>query len=130
VSDNYSASSKFPLRGKPMRILRQQDIPADTAPRRRPRRSRAVVRPFIDWLRAGYSDEAPRTGHSPLIALNGPVALSDKQVQKVVGELGIERSDTTDIGVAISRATGCLPNVSQIRQVAGALEARRIKRSR
>ena len=42
----------------------------------------------IAWLRAGYSNEAPRTGHSPLIALNGPVGLSDKQIHEVVESVG------------------------------------------
>jgi hypothetical protein len=34
---------------------------------------------IINWLRAGYPDDAPRTGYSPLLALNGPISLSDKQ---------------------------------------------------
>ncbi|HEX9175963.1 MAG TPA: DUF3349 domain-containing protein, partial [Mycobacterium sp.] len=38
----------------------------------------------IDWLRAGYPDEGPRTGHSPLLALNGPIALSPRQTEQIV----------------------------------------------
>ena len=70
---------------------------------------------LIDWLRAGYPDEAPRTGYSPLIALNGPIALSQKQTQEVVDELGADPSDRTEVGVAITKATGRLPNASQVR---------------
>jgi hypothetical protein len=39
---------------------------------------------IINWLRAGYPDDAPRTGYCPLLALNGPISLSDKQTQAVV----------------------------------------------
>jgi hypothetical protein len=85
--------------------------------------------PFlIDWLRAGYPDEAPHTGYSPLIAFNGPSTLSEKQTREVVGELGSDPCDSTDIGAAITRATGRLPNVSQVRKVADALDTTENKR--
>jgi hypothetical protein len=34
-----------------------------------------MFRSIIDWFRAGYPDEAPSTGYSPLLALNGPIGL-------------------------------------------------------
>ncbi|MDT5280207.1 MAG: hypothetical protein QOJ20_1402, partial [Mycobacterium sp.] len=40
----------------------------------------------IAWLRAGYAYEAPRTGYSPLIALNGPIALSDRETHEIAAE--------------------------------------------
>ena len=45
-----------------------------------------TIRSIIDWLRAGYPDEAPRTGYSPLLALNGPIALSARQTEQIVAE--------------------------------------------
>jgi hypothetical protein len=79
---------------------------------------------LIAWLRAGYPDGAPRTGYSPLIALNGPSALSEKQTQEAVGELSAGPFDRTDIEVAITKATGRLPNASQGRKVAETLAAK------
>jgi hypothetical protein len=83
---------------------------------------------LIDWLRAGYPDEAPHTGYSPLIALNGPSTLSEKQTREIAGELGSDPCDNTDIGVAITRATGRLPIASQVRKVADALDTTKKKR--
>jgi hypothetical protein len=39
---------------------------------------------IINWLPAGYPDDAPGTGYPPLIALNGPMALSEIQVRHVL----------------------------------------------
>jgi hypothetical protein len=36
---------------------------------------RSMFRSIIDWFRVGYPDEAPSTGYSPLLALNGPIGL-------------------------------------------------------
>jgi Protein of unknown function (DUF3349) len=58
---------------------------------------------IIGWLRAGYPDVAPRTGYSPLIALNGPSTLSHKQTREVVRELGGNPRNSTDIAVASTR---------------------------
>lgn len=80
-----------------------------------------IVRSVIDWLRAGYCDEAPRTGHSPLIALHGPVALTPRQIDRVVDELHGTPTDTTEIEVAITKTTNRLPNENQTRTVARAL---------
>jgi hypothetical protein len=76
-----------------------------------------AARLLIDWLRAGYPDDAPRTGHSPLLALNGPLALSARQTAQIVGELGDGPTDSIDIGVAITKATNRLPTQTQIRTV-------------
>jgi Protein of unknown function (DUF3349) len=78
---------------------------------------------IINWLRAGYPDDAPRTGYSPLLALNGPISLSDKQTQEVVDQLPLP-CDRADIGVAITKATDRLPNESQVQKVAGVLRDR------
>ena len=80
---------------------------------------------MIDWLRAGYADEAPGTGNSPLIALNGPIALSDRETHEITAALGDGLCDTTDIAVAITRVTGRLPNPSQVQMVGRALDARK-----
>ena len=76
---------------------------------------------FIEWLRAGYPDDAPTTGYSPLLALNGPISLSARQTARIVGELGDAPSDLIDIGVAITKATNRLPTEAQTRTVAQAL---------
>jgi Protein of unknown function (DUF3349) len=104
-----------------MRILHQREVPADTTLCRRQRRRRAPVRSIIDWLRSGYPDEAPRTGYSPLLALNGPIALSARQTQQIVAELGEGPTDSIDIGVTITKATNHLPTQAQTRAVTRAL---------
>ncbi|WP_225331698.1 DUF3349 domain-containing protein [Mycobacterium intracellulare] len=81
----------------------------------------AALRSVIDWFRAGYADDAPRTGYSPLIALHGPVALTPRQIERVVDELQDGPTDTTDIEVAITKATDRLPSDNQLRTVARAL---------
>jgi hypothetical protein len=111
-----------------MRILRQREISTDTAPCRRRLRRSGPVRSIIDWLRAGYPDEAPRIGYSPLIALHGPTALSRKQIRQVLDCLATGVYDKTDIEVAITGATGRLPTPPQLRQVVTALTSRGTKR--
>ena len=76
---------------------------------------------ITEWLRAGYPDEAPRTGYSPLLALNGPIALSARQTAQIVSELGDAPSDLIDIGVAITKATDRLPTQTQTQTVTQAL---------
>lgn len=106
-----------------MHILRQRGVPPDTPLCRHQRRRRAPVRSIIDWLRAGYPDEAPRTGYSPLLALNGPIALSARQTEQIVAELGEGPADSVDIGVAIAKATKRLPTQAQTCAVTRALHA-------
>jgi hypothetical protein len=89
------------------------------------KRLRAAFWSMITWLRAGYADEAPRTGYCPLIALNGPIALSDRQTHAIAAALGAALCDTTDIAVAITRVTGRLPNPSQVQKVGRTLDARK-----
>ena len=98
--------------------------PVAAPTRRRPSalaRIAGAARSFIEWLRAGYPDDAPRTGHSPLLALNGPLALSTRQTAQIVGDLGDRPTDSIDIGVAITKATDRLPTQTQIRTVTHAL---------
>jgi hypothetical protein len=76
---------------------------------------------IIEWLRTGYPDEAPRTGYSPLLALNGPIALSARQTAQIVAELDEGPTDPIDIGVTITKATNRLPTQAQTRTVARAL---------
>jgi hypothetical protein len=80
-----------------------------------------AFRSVIDWLRAGYPDEAPSTSYSPLLALNGPLALTPRQMRHVVDELRSVSADATDIKVAITKATDRLPTQTQIRAVTTAL---------
>ena len=75
------------------------------------------MRFLIDWLRAGYPDEATGTGYSPLLALNGPIALTTRQTDQILAELGEEPTDSIDIGVAITKATKRLPTPAQTRAV-------------
>lgn len=76
---------------------------------------------IIEWLRTGYPDEAPQTGYSPLLALNGPTALSARQTAQIVAELGEAPIDSIDIGVTITKATNHLPTQAQTRTVTRAL---------
>ena len=84
-------------------------------------RMSGAFRSVIGWLRSGYPDEAPSLGYSPLVALNGPMSLTPRQIQHIVDELDGAQADTTDIGVAITKATHRLPTQMQIRAVALAL---------
>lgn len=100
-------------------------VAAGPAPGGQRRTARArigrTIRSFIEWLRAGYPDEAPGTGYSPLLALNGPIALSARQTAQIVAELGEGRTGPVDIGTAITKVTNQLPTPAQTRSVARAL---------
>lgn len=76
---------------------------------------------IIEWLRAGYPDDAPRTGHSPLLALNGPMALSANQAARAAAELTGKCVDDIEIGAAITKVTNRLPTSEQKRSVTRAL---------
>lgn len=82
-----------------------------------------ALRSFLEWLRGGYPDEAPRTGHSTLLALCGPLALTPSQMDCVANDLETQ-STATDIDVAITKVTGKLPTPTQTRAVALALHHR------
>ena len=86
-----------------MRLPHLLDLPAGAARRGRPRRVRMVVTSVVDWLRAGYPEEAPTTGYSPLLALNGPISLTERQTERVVRELCDGPASTTQIDVAITK---------------------------
>ncbi|MGO9511006.1 MAG: DUF3349 domain-containing protein [Mycobacterium sp.] len=83
-----------------------------------PTRISADFRSVIRWLRSGYPVEAPPTGYSPLLALNGPMALNQRQTQHIVDQLADAPADTTDIEVAITKITDRLPTQCQTRAVA------------
>lgn len=74
-------------------------------------------------MRTGYPEEAPGTGHSTLVALTGPVALTPRQTEHILDQLRTPRTDTTDIAVAISKVTDRLPTEHQLREVVEALKA-------
>ena len=86
------------------------------------RRIGSGLRAVIDWLRAGYPDEAPAQGYSALMALNGPIALSPKQTAQLVNELGGRPSDPLEINVAITKAIGRLPTPTQTSKIVRALD--------
>ena len=71
----------------------------------------------IEWLRAGYPEMAPRTGHSSLLALYGPLALTPAQRRRIVEDLEEQQTDTTDIEVAITKATNRLATPTQTRAI-------------
>jgi hypothetical protein len=74
-------------------------------------------RSVIDWIRAGYPEEAPTYGYSPLLALMGPISLTRNEIRRVVEELGDGPAHPVDVKVAISRVTGRLPTDGQTRAV-------------
>lgn len=78
----------------------------------------------LGWLRAGYP-ETSRTGHSPLLALHGPLALTQKQKDCVTAQLDDMSADITVIQVAITKATHRLPTPSQTREIVHTLQQRR-----
>lgn len=79
------------------------------------------MRSVIGWLRAGYPDDAPGQGYSPLLALNGPAALTSRHTAQIVSELGDGPADRIDIGIAITKATNRLATQAQTRAVTRAL---------
>jgi hypothetical protein len=87
-----------------------------------PRRICGAFQSVIDWLRSGYPDEAPPTGYSPLLALNGPMRLTARQTHQIVDQLAGGPTDITDIGVAITKITDRLPTPTQTRAIATALD--------
>jgi Protein of unknown function (DUF3349) len=71
------------------------------------------VTSIVDWLRAGYPEEAPTTGYSPLLALNGPISLTDRQTELVLRELCDGPASTIQVDVAITKVTNRLPTPNQ-----------------
>jgi hypothetical protein len=82
-------------------------------------------RAVVDWLRAGYPDDAPAQGYSPLMALNGPIGLSQKQTDQIIDELGTQPADPVEIKVAITKATDRLPTDTQTRKISRALDQKK-----
>jgi Protein of unknown function (DUF3349) len=79
-------------------------------------------RSMIEWVRAGYPEDAPKTGYNPVIALTGPMSLTRRQTQQVVDGLRGHPTDPVSIDVAITEVTGQLPNPTQTRAVARAIQ--------
>jgi Protein of unknown function (DUF3349) len=77
-------------------------VPGGQRPTARARIGR-MLGAIIEWLRAGYPDDAPSTGHSPLLALNGPLSLSARQTAQIVAKLGEGPTDSIDIEVTITK---------------------------
>jgi uncharacterized protein DUF3349 len=90
----------------------------------RNQRLRVCLTSVVGWLRACYPEEAPHTGYSPLLALNGPRALTPREVETVVGELDGGPPNATDIELAITKVTDRLPNHAQVRAVTRVLPER------
>jgi Protein of unknown function (DUF3349) len=89
-------------------------------------RNRAAAsrfRSIVDWFRCGYPDDAPDSGHSPLLALFGPPTLSNRQLDEIVDGLPANRRPV-DIKVAITKATNRMPTEAQVCEVTRALERR------
>jgi hypothetical protein len=80
---------------------------------------RRTLHSAVEWLRAGYPDAAPRTGHCALIALHGPQSLSNHQINEVIDHLAAHPGTPTDIDIqtAITTVTDKLPNPSQVTQI-------------
>ncbi|KAB2581525.1 hypothetical protein BS297_30460 [Rhodococcus erythropolis] len=82
----------------------------------------AVLTAFVHWLRSGYPDDAPRYGHSPLLALMDQ-RLSPEQLSEIVIALdGKPVSEAIDIQVAITAATGRMPSPADLSTVCTAIE--------
>ncbi|EHB57947.1 hypothetical protein MycrhDRAFT_0382 [Mycolicibacterium rhodesiae JS60] len=82
-----------------------------------------AFRSVLDWMRAGYTEEAPHTGYSPLVALTGPVVLTPRQTAHVLEQLRNHPADLADIAVAITKITDRLPTNHQIRKVVEVMTA-------
>ncbi|MBP2456148.1 hypothetical protein [Mycolicibacterium lutetiense] len=85
---------------------------------------RSALTAAVEWLRAGYAEQAPRPGHSTLIALCGPVSLTTRQLGWAVAAIGDGPSSDPDIDVAITMATNRLPTPSQRCAVSRAMRPR------
>ncbi len=81
------------------------------------------LRALRDWFRAGYPNEAPALGYSPLMALAGPPSLTPKQAQQVVEHLVDGPADPVEVAVAITGVTGRLPHPAQRRTIERLLRA-------
>ena len=79
-------------------------------------------RSIIEWVRDGYPEDAPKTGYNPLIALSGPMSLTQRQTEPVLVRLRGRPTDPLSIDVAITQVTGRLPNPTQTRAVARAIQ--------
>lgn len=106
------------------RVGKPPSLPVATSGTQRPTvpaRLAGMAESIIEWLRAGYPDDAPGQGYSPLLALNGPAALTSRQAAQIVAEVGDGPADRIDIGIAITKATNQLPTQAQTHAITRAL---------
>ncbi|MCW2093128.1 UNVERIFIED_ORG: hypothetical protein M2328_006481 [Rhodococcus erythropolis] len=81
-----------------------------------------AVTAFVHWLRSGYPDDAPRYGHSPLLALAAQ-RLSPEQLGEIVIALdGDPAIEAIDIHVAITAVAGRMPSPADLAAVCSAIE--------
>ena len=80
-----------------------------------------ILRSAVEWLRVGYPADAPTRGHSPLIALHGPISLTEQQLQRICAAISPGCEDPIEIGTAILEATGWLPSGDDVDQVCCAI---------
>jgi hypothetical protein len=84
---------------------------------------RWICRPaIIDWVRAGCSEDAPATGYNSLVALAGPVSLTRRQTQRVRDALRGHPTEIVSINIRITKITGQLPNPTESRVAARAIQ--------
>ena len=124
ASGGSSPTSKYSYMTRHSRAATETVGYGQAPDRRRSSRPATIGHAFgsiIGWLRAGYPDEAPRNGYSPLLALNGPVSLSARQTAQIVAQLRQGPVDPVDVGVTITKVTNKLPTRAQIRTVTSAL---------
>ena len=82
----------------------------------------AVVTAFVHWLRSGYPQDAPRYGHSPLLALMDQ-RLSPAQISEIVIALdGEPATEAIDIQVAITAVARRMPSPADLSAVGAAIE--------
>ena len=105
-SERYSLNSKFRLVRNALRAINLQPPHAVNTGTDSKASVRKLLRSTVDWLRAGYPDEAPNTGYCPLIALNGPAPLTPKQKRRTLGEVDQDTASATEISIAITKVTG------------------------
>ncbi|MDZ7917234.1 MAG: DUF3349 domain-containing protein [Rhodococcus sp. (in: high G+C Gram-positive bacteria)] len=81
-----------------------------------------AVTAFVHWLRSGYPDDAPRYGHSSLLAL-ADQRLSPEQLGEIVIALaGYPVVEAIDIHVAITAVAGRMPSPADLIAVCSAIE--------
>jgi hypothetical protein len=72
---------------------------------------------MLDWLREGYPAGVPPTDYIPLLALLRR-RLSEDEVREIAADVAaLDRPDSPDIGVHISRITDAMPSPDDVARV-------------